>query len=266
MYRNVYFHGVQRRPVNQQHNEYAQNPIPHREYPQFKEFSPEANAAIMAYASPIIKKPYEKMSLNDNILRLKKEGKREGIDYNIEGCKMGNIVLYINNKNGQPKKVLHYDNGNVENVDCYETYQYQNGREVRCQAYADDKIRWYNDTYYNDEIPQENFTKEGFNYNTTPNEYIDYLKQNNIKYKIEYEVEENNNRTIYLTEYAPDGKETQCTWWYYGKRQFCEPADIVSRDLLNDNEQTIKSISFDKDSTSVRTYLKNLDSDNNTTS
>ncbi len=79
MYHTVYFQGIKRRPVNQQQNNgYAENPFKRTDYKQINEISPTVNAALYSYATPIMRKPYKKMSLNNNILRFKKEGKIEG--------------------------------------------------------------------------------------------------------------------------------------------------------------------------------------------
>lgn len=256
MNRNVYFQGVQRRPVNQQQNDYMQNPIPHREYPQFNEFSPQANSAIMAYAAPVLQKPYEKMSLNEALKTLQKQGKIEGRDYTVTACEYNNTVLDILNRFRQPIKKLHYDAGITDRVSGYETYQYLNGRQIRESSFVNDKMGYYNNSYYIDEIPQETFTKEGFRYNTTPIEYTNYLKQNNVNYKIEYEGEEDNNRSIYITEYDADDKKIQSTWWYYGERQFNQPADMVSRSLYDAEEFEDERLEFSKNRTDVCTYIE----------
>ena len=256
MYRNVYFPGVQRSPANQQQNGYMQNPIPHREYPQFNEISPQANSAIMAYAAPILQKPYEKMSLNEALKTLQKQGKIEGRDYKVTAYEYNNTVLDIFNRFRQPIKRLHYDAGITDGVSGYEAYQYLNGRQIRESSFNNDKMFCHKISYYIDEIPQETFTKEGFRYNTTPIEYTNYLKQNNVNYKIEYEGEEDNNRSIYITEYDANNKKTQSTWWYYGERQFNQPADMVSRSLYDAEEFEDKRLEFCKDRTDICTYIE----------
>ncbi len=249
MYSNVYFQGVQRRPVQQQqNNNYVETPIARPQYPQFKEISPAVNNAIYAYASPIIKKPYEKMSLNDNILRLKHEGKIEGIDYKIDGCAMGNLVLYINNKNGQPVKVLHYDNGDVERVNCHEIYQYNNGREVKNYGYNRNELDNITDTYYNDEIPQEQFTKEGINAYTKPEEYIEYLKRNNIKFKIEPKTFGDGRETVGIIEYDRQNREKQFTGFETNGE------NRVMREIY-ERGGSRKRIEFDENATYITEYF-----------
>lgn len=225
---------------------------------EVSEISSEASSAYRAYGHAMVQKPLEKLSLNDCILQLQKQGKIEGKDYNIEGCTMGNLVLCVNNQNGQRLKTVHFDNGNIEKCSCWTDYKYSpNGKLAKTISHhGDGKIPSYSDYYYNDEIPQEAFTKDKLTYNTPPEEYIEYLNKNNINYKIERCGEENNNRSIDITELDNNGKEINSTYYYYGKNSFDEKPQILSRSIYDDNEAEIKRIIFDNESTEVCTYLE----------
>lgn len=222
------------------------------------DMSSEVSSAYRAYGQSMINKPLEQLSLNDCILQLQKQGKIEGKDYHIEGCTMGNLVLYINNKDGQEAKVLHFDNGNIEKCSCREEYKYENGRKIKEIHYfsADDRISMYSDYYYNDEIPQEAFTKDKLTYDTTPEQHIEYLNKNNINYKIERDGEENNNRSLYITEFDKNDKIIQSTWYYYGKNNFNQKHQMLSRSIYDSDEAEVKRIELEKDRTEVCTYLE----------
>jgi len=215
------------------------------------EMSPEVSNAYRAYGQAMVQKPLEQLSLNDCILQLQKQGKVEGKDYHIEGCTMGNLVLYVNNRKGQEEKVLHFDDENIQKCSCWEEYKYADSRKIKVISHrADGKIPWYTAHYYNDQIPQEALTKDKLTYDTTPEQHIQYLKKNNINYKISKYGKENNNRDIRIEEFDENGKKAQETWYYYGRNKF------VSRSIYDDNEAETKSISFEKDKTEVCTYLE----------
>lgn len=225
-----------------------------------REMPSEISTAYRAYGQAMIQKPLEQLSLNDCILQLQKQGKVEGKDYRIDGCTMGNIVLHVNNKDGQQTKVLHFDNGDIEKCSCREEYKYENGRKVKEIHYHsnNNKVSMYSDCYYNDEIPQEAFTKDKLTYDTTPEQCIEYLNKNNINYKIERDGEGDNNRSLYITEFDDNGKQIQSTWFYYGENTFDQKHQMLSRSIYNNNELETKRIELEKDCTSVCTYLEQL--------
>jgi len=256
MYHNVYLQNVRRHPVNQQQNNgYAENPFKRTDYKQFNEISPAVNSAIYAYASPIIHKPYEKMSLDGCIKSLRRQGKVEGRDFTIE--ENGDRPwLNINNEYGQQIFRGEYNGDSGKLIDCgISTYK---GNKLLRKVYKDahGKIPMFEDFYFNNEIPQTCFTKEKFTYYTTPQTYIEYLNKNNINYKIDYDGDEENNRCISIKEYDKNGKKVQSTWWYYGENHYSEQPEFVSRSLNNDRGQEEKRITFCNDRTEVCTYLE----------
>lgn len=223
-----------------------------------REMSPEISNAYRAYGQAMVQKPLEQLSLNDCILQLQKQGKVEGKDYHIEGCTMGNLVLYVNNINGQREKVLHFDDGNVEKCNCWEDYKYSDGKLIKIIDHTGEKIHSYQDFYYNDEVPQETFTKDKLTYDTTPEQHIQYLKNNNINYTIDKDGEEDNNRSIRIYEIDESGKKLQETWYYYGTNKFNEKHQMLSRSQYDSNEAEVKRIELEQDRTGVCTYLKPL--------
>ena len=195
MDRKVYFQGVQRRPANQQQNDYMQNPIPHREYPQFKEFSPQANAASRAYGMAlIITKPIK------STYTLKTPTGRQ---------------IYENNR-------------------IYREFFEE----------PDGSIEKKTDHYYNDTMPQENLTLDGFTYHTSPKDYVKYLKDNQIPYEIK---KDNLANSIKITDFTNEG-EIQETIWH-------SITGNITRQILNSQGQEIKSIIFEKDKTTITDYF-----------
>lgn len=247
MYRNVYFPGVQRSPANHQQNGYMQNPIPHREYPQFNEFSPQANSAIMAYAAPILQKPYEKMSLNEALKTLRRQGKIEGRDYETNYTSW----LDIKNKRGYVTFNLIYDNCYDNHPATQRLFYDQNDRLVKRVHKNNgtiDKVSSIDNIYYNNEISQETFTQEGITYRTKPEDYIEYLKSNNINYKVSYENDDINNKIIRcIEEFDNENRLTQDTIWHIDDNY----NGYITRNIYNDNEESVMHYIFDKECTEV---------------
>lgn len=218
------------------------------------EMPSEVSSAYRAYGQAMVNKPLEQLSFNDCILQLQKQGKVEGKDYKLENYESGKTAIYLLNKGGQEtKRILFYTDGKT---DCWEDFKYADNRKVKT-IYHDEngKIPLYNDCYYNDEIPQEAFTKDKLTYNTTPEQYIEYLNKNNINYKIERDGEEDNNRSIHIDEFDENDKRIQSTWFYYGENKFGEKHQFLSRSNYDSNEAETKRITFDDNSTEVCTYL-----------
>ena len=214
------------------------------QHPQYKEISKHANQAFIAYAYPIINKSeVPQTSMDSLIKKLKAQGKKEGKDFIIENYGK-NINLTINNEYNKPAYVLHYDNGNLSYWNEIEINKYHKGKLSRQIAkHSDNSTFLYTDYYDCKEIPQNSFTKEGLTYNTTPEGYIEYLKQNKIDYKIS---PDKKNSSVMIYEFNKDNKKTQTT-------HFCKHG--VSRTELNSNEEEVKHIDLRKEKTEVTNYL-----------
>lgn len=245
MYHNVYFQGVKRRPVNQQqNNNYVETPIARPQHPQFKEISPAVNDAICAYASPIIRKPYEKMSFNECIASLKKQGYIEGLNFEIHD----NRLVQIKNTHGNVIKCLGYDDPNDKNPFVQDLLYDNKNREIRLICKENNKIKFQVDTYYNDEIPQEQFTKDGITAYTKPDEYIEYLKNNNIKFKVEPKIYGDNQETIEITEYDDRNRKSQFTGFELNGE------NRVMRELYG-FDGSRERLEFDKNATYITQYF-----------
>lgn len=221
------------------------------------EMPSEVSSEYRAYGQAMVNKPFEQLSFNECLLQLQKQGKVEGKDYRLENYEAGNSAIYLLNQNGQEtKRMLFCTEGKI---DCWEDFKYANGRKVKEISHlSDGKIPNYLDYYYKDEIPQEAFTKDKLTYDTTPEQYIEYLNKNNINYKIERNGEKDNNRSIYITEFDENDKRTQSTWFYYGKNKFDAKHQFLSRSSYDSNEIETKRITFDDNNrTEVCTYLEN---------
>lgn len=215
------------------------------------EMPSEVSSAYRAYGlANINKQDYINLKLNEFIAILKAQRKNFEIEENGDRPR-----LHVYNENGQEVLRSEY-NGDTQKLLGAEILTYRNDKIIR-KIFKDDKnsIRMYEDYYYNDEIPQEAFTKDKLTYDTTPEEYIKYLNQNNINYKIEKDGEEDNNRSIHIDEFDENDKRIQSTWFYYGENKFGEKHQFLSRSSYDSNEAETKRITFDDNSTEVCTYL-----------
>ncbi len=177
------------------------------------------------------------------IKKLKAQGKKEGKDFIIENYGK-NINLTINNEYNKPAYVLHYDNGNLNKWNGIEIYKYKYDKLSEIVGKHGNNKTFIRSAFYsNKEIPQNSFTKEGLTYNTTPEGYIEYLKQNKIDYKIS---SDKKNSSVMIYEFNKDNKKTQTT-------HFCKHG--VSRTELNSNEEEVKHIDLRKEKTEVTNYL-----------
>lgn len=230
----------------------ANAPVTHPSFEGSCEMPSEVSSAYRAYGQAMVNKPLEQLSFNECIFQLQKQGKVEGKDYRLENYERGNTAIYLINKNNQETKRILF--GTDGKIDSWEDYKYANERKVKeILHHSGGIIPYYLDYYYNDEIPQEAFTKEKLTYNTTPKQYIGYLKKNNINYKIEREGQ-GNNKSIYITEFDENSKITQSTYW-----SFYDENQIISRSIYDSNEAETKRITFfDDDRTGVCTYLEKL--------
>lgn len=218
------------------------------------EMSPEISSAYRAYGQSMINKPFEQLSFKECIQQLQKQGKIIGKDYKLEKNGNSATAIYLLNKNGQETKRMLFQNDGK--IGCWEDFKYANGKKVKEIFHSSDgRIPNYLDYYYNDEIPQEAFTKDKLTYDTTPEQHIEYLNKNNINYKIEKNGEDDSNRSIFITEFDKNNKKIQTTY-YYGKDKFGQKYQKLSRSIYDSNEAEVKRIELEKDSTEVCTYLE----------
>ena len=186
------------------------------QYPQFKEISPEANSAICAYMSPVINRDtVPQIPLKAMINRLKMQGKVEGKDFVIDKAINGNLVLITNNKYGNEEKSIHYDNGDIEHWNYYEQKIYKGQKFLR-EIAKDNKNRTINITNV---YPKHDVSVSGLADFKTQNEYMKYLKNNNISFKIkhlqcnDFIPNKNCKEHFLITEYDNNNNKIQSSTW-----------------------------------------------------
>ena len=218
---------------------------PRHNYPQFKEISPEANKAICAYMSPVINRDIvPQISLEAMINRLKMQGKIEGKDFVIDKAINGNQVLSINNKYGLPEKEIHYDNEDFDHWSLCDEFIYKGNKRIRSLTKNDKgQTLSYSNTYYNSEIPQERFMSAGMAQSNSPEDYINYLKDNNIKYSVKKD-----GNKYFIAEFDNQNKQTQYSNWSNGR--------ILDINKYDENESRTQVIDFQPYRTIVRNYTR----------
>lgn len=186
------------------------------QYQQFKEISPEANSAICAYMSPVINRDtVPQIPLKAMINRLKMQGKIEGKDFIVKKFQNGSITLTTNNKYGNIEKSIHYANGDIEHWNWYEQEMYK-GQKLLRRISKDNKNRtnYITNVYSKDEVSV--YSLAGFK---TQNEYMKYLKNNNINFKIkhlqcnDFSSNKNCKEHILITEYDNNNNKIQSSIW-----------------------------------------------------
>lgn len=247
MLNGVYSQNIIRQSVAQQMNS-GQISTPQHNYPQFKEFSPEANKAICAYMSPVINRDtVPQIPLKAMINRLKMQGKIEGKDFVLDRGGNGNQVLSINNKYGLPEKEIHYDNGDFDHWSSCDEFIYKGNKRIRSLTKNDKgQTLYYSNTYYNNEVPQQSFMAEGIAEANSLSEYIEYLTKNNYKYSIKKD-----EYSYFVETYNDQNKKVLLTQW-------CND-QIVCLDKYDENENVIQGITFEPDRTIVGNFtLKSI--------
>ncbi len=222
--------------------------------------SSDISSASRAYGLSFINKnkTIPQISLKDMIKWLESQGKIEGKDFEIDSsCTMGNTVLTLKNKQDQEELSIHYDNGNHSEWSGYVVSEYTKG-ELTKQTCRDSNgninsnLRVYN----NDEAGH--LLQEGLSYNTTPEEYINYLKFKNIDYKIKYSGGEDNNRSVHISILDNDYKAIKDICFYYGENKFNEKYQFISQRDYNEKGDEYRRLTFNKDNVEVITYVNYL--------
>ena len=221
--------------------------------------SSDISSASRAYGLSFINKnkTIPQMSLKNMIKWFEAQGKVEGKDFEIDSsCTMGNTLLMLKNKQGQEELTIHYDNGNHNSWSCYEVSEYVNGKLYK-QTSRDfnGNINCNMQVFDKNDIAIQHLLEDGLTYDTTPDEYIRYLKDNNINYQIEYSGEEDNNRSVHIDVLDDNKKVIKGIWYYFGKNRFDEHCQFVSQSDINEKGEEYRRLMFNKDNVEVVTYV-----------
>lgn len=194
---------------------------------------------------------YIQQTLDEHIYSLNSKGLKNNVDYTIENWGTDRCWLEIKNKNGDITDRIEYLDGKLVGA---EINTYKDDRLIKCIGRSKYRVETSENFYYRDKYPQERFTDSGINHETTPEKFINYLEKNNIKYNVQYEGEDDNNRSVTLSEYDSNGKVVRNYWWYYGENKFDEKSSWVSVSEMNDNEEEVRRICFENDRTAICDY------------
>lgn len=229
---------------------------PNQEY-----MTTQVSSASRAYGLSFVNhnKTIPQMSLSNMVDWLESQGKIIEDDFNIDLLGRGNALLRLKNKLGEDELVVHYEDGTNAPWSCYELTEYKNGKP-RQVTYRNkyNKINMTTKIFDKNDPIVEKFVNENISYNTTPQEYEQYLKDNNIKYNIEYSGEEDNNRSIFIDIFDENEKRTDGLWFYFGNHKFDEHCQWLARSNYDKNDKEIRRIEFNPNTTEVTTYLNYL--------
>ena len=222
----------------------------------------QVSSASRAYGLSFVNhnKTIPQMSLSNMVNWLESQGKVMGKDFDIDStCTMGNTLLTLKNKKGDEELVIHYDGNNYSSWNCYELTEYKDGKPSQMIfRNKDNKINMTTKVFDKNDPIVENLVNEKISYDTTPQEYEQYLKDNNIKYNIEYSGEEDNNRSVFIRILDDNGKRTDGLWFYYGDKKFDEHCYWLARSNYNENNEETRRIDFNPNTIEVTTYLNYL--------
>lgn len=222
----------------------------------------QVSSASRAYGLSFVNhnKTIPQMSLSNMVDWFEAQGKVMGEDFDIDStCTMGNTLVTLKNKKGDEELVIHYDDGNYSSWSGYELMEYKDGKPSQIIfRNQDNKINMTTKVFDKNDPIVENLVSENVSFNTTPQEYEQYLKDNNIKYNIEYSGEEDNNRSVNINIFDENEKRTDRLWFYYGNNKFDEHCYWLARSNYNENNEETRRINFNPNTTEVTTYLNYL--------
>ena len=225
--------------------------------------SSDVSSASRAYGLSFVNKnkTIPQMSLKNMITWLEAQGKVEGKDFKIDSsCTMGNTLLILNNKQGQEELAIHYDNGNYNSWNCYEVSEYKNGKLYkRTDRDYNGDVSSYLQVFDKNDLAVQHLLEEPLTYDTTPQQYEKYLKDNNIDYKIEYaQNEANNRRDVYIDVIDKNKQIIKKISYYYGENKFGEQCHSVSQSDINEKGEEYRRLTFNKDNVDVITYVRTV--------
>lgn len=203
------------------------------------------STACRSYGQYILHDRTHILSFEEMIKRLDKTN----VQYCIERAPIGNYFISILDKNLNTVKKFNWNSGTEakDYAGCTD-YKYNGKRQTGYVYHYGNKALIINNIYYNDEIPQKTLTKEGVTCETTPREYLQYLKTNNIKFSMK-----RYRGKLEIQEYNTNNKAYQNIKWDTQAPGVEYKNPEIS--LLNSDGETFKRIYFDKYKTEITRYL-----------
>ena len=219
----------------------------------------DISSASRAYGLSFVNKnkTIPQMSMKDMVIWLESQGKVEGVDFDIDSTyTCGNTLVVLRNKQGQEELVVHYDGGNHSSWSGYEVKEYKNGEKYKeISRDCNGNIRVIEQSFKNDDVAVQHLFENGLTYDSTPQDYLRQLQENNMKYSIEYSGEEDDNRSVNIDVFYDDNKLDHSVWFYYGNNKFDEHCEGVCRTEFNDKQELYRQVCFNKDNVDVVTYV-----------
>ena len=183
------------------------------------------------------------------IENLKRNGLIEGKDFITE--KDGKFTEVTLNKNGKPVKTMVWfkeDSGEI--FECYRlTYQSQNNpiEGVTTCIGGDGKFRYRSKTYETNPIKNDEV-----NANMTPEKFMEYLKQNNLKYTIDYDWEDDE---IYFQSFSVYNPKTDSMTKTTFTRDLAKDDVLhVCKEIFDSNNELEKSVNYYHNRTDITDF------------
>ena len=208
----------------------------------------ETSSVAMAYGSVSINnKILPQMPLQKFLKWLEVQHKIDGKDFKVD-LETSNVTIM--NKLGQEEFRVHYNNGNHDFWDSYETNEYKNNKLYKSVLRdRNNNISLITQIYNNNDPTIEHLLE--FKYGTSPKDFYKTLKDRYINCEIEYSNPENGFNTVSINVYDENKKITDVYSFYYGKKQFDEQYLFASKSKYNKEGQEYKTLIFNKDTTNV---------------
>ena len=220
--------------------------------------SSDVSSASRAYGLSFINKNkiIPQMSLKDMISWFESQGKIEGKDFEIDSsCR--NTVVILKNKQGKEELAIHYDHGNRDEWNFYESSEYKNNKLNKkiTRRYNGHIISIMNVYDKNDAAIQHLFDS-GLSYDTTPEKYLAYLKKKKIKYNVDYGGEKYNNRNVNIDVLNENNQKVQSVWFEDVKNKSENNNDyMVVQSDMDQQGQEFRRVIFNKNDIEVFTYI-----------
>lgn len=212
----------------------------------------EISFASRAYGLPFTNnKIIPQMSLKELLSWLESQNKVEGKDFQVD---LDNSVVTVMNKSGKEEFVIYYEPGNHNSWKSYELSEYKNGELYKnVLRDEDNNISLISQIYNNNDSSIED--SFNFTYGTSPEEFLQTLKDRNVDCDIKYSGDEDKFKNITIKIYDENKEITEDYFFYYGEKNFDEQYNYASKCEYNKEGQEFRSLSFHKDKTNVTLFV-----------